>query len=100
MSREFDAIVRAALAGDEDGLKALVAAGASLDQYDDKSGMTPLLIAVFRGDVDAVELLLRSGADANRPNGRDPTSTPLWHARDDFGLHEVTAVLLRFGARG
>ncbi|MGE0545811.1 MAG: ankyrin repeat domain-containing protein [Kofleriaceae bacterium] len=98
MANEFDALVDAALDGDEDRLKSLIAAGADLDQYDD-SGQTPLLRLVFIGDDEGAELLLRYGADPNRPSRRDPTSTPLWHARDDFGLDKVTAVLLRFGAK-
>ncbi len=99
MGVEFEAIVRAVLDGDEGELKALVAAGADLDQYD-ATGQTPLLTIVFVGAADAAELLLRHGADPNRANRDDPSATPLWHASDaDFGLHEVEAVLVRFGAR-
>jgi ankyrin repeat protein len=47
--------------------------------------LTPLLWAVFHGDIEALRLL-ESGADANvRPN---PSDLPLWHAEDDFGLTE------------
>ena len=98
MGTEFDAIVRAALDGNDDAMKALVAGGADLNQYD-AVGQTPLLRIVFIGHADPAELLLRHGADPNRAQRNDPTATPLWHARDDFGLDEMTAVLLRFGAR-
>jgi len=54
---------------------------------------------VFIGAADAAEVLLRHGADPNRANRNDPRSTPRWHASDeDFGLHDVEAALLRFGA--
>src|SRR5262245_47461736 len=99
MGAEFHETVRGAEEGSEDKLKALVAAGADLDQYD-AIGLTPLLVVVFRGHADAAELLLRHGADPNRSHRWDPTSTPLWHAsEEDFGLHDVEAVLLRFGAK-
>jgi len=58
--------------------------------------MTPLLYAVFRGDVDEVKRLLEAGADPNRPSNLG--STPLWHAEGDFGLVEVAAVLRQYGA--
>jgi ankyrin repeat protein len=99
MGAEFDAIVRAALDGKEDELKALVAGGADLNQYD-SIGQTPLLRIVFIGAADAAELLLRHGADPTRAHRYDPSSTPLWHAsNEDFGLHEIEVLLLRFGAR-
>lgn len=99
MGGEFDAILRAALDGDESKLEDLIAAGADLDQYDD-TGQTPLLALVFIGSADAAELLLRRGADPNRANRSDPGATPLWHAsEEDFGLREVEALLLRYGAR-
>jgi len=58
--------------------------------------MTPLLWAIFRGDIDAVRLLLESGADPNvRPN---PTDSPPSHAEDDFGLTDITELLKSYGA--
>ena len=88
----------AAFAGDEDALRAAIADGEDVDAWD-AAGMTPLLLAVFRGDIDAVDLLLRAGADPNRPQKGDVTATPLWHARDDFGLHVIAALLEKAGAR-
>ena len=32
----------------------------------DKHGLTPLTLAAWKGHVDVVDMLLRSGADANR----------------------------------
>ena len=59
--------------------------------------MTPLLYAVFVGDTKEAERLLQEGADPNQPSGSG--ETPLWHAEDDFGLHEMAALLRRYGAR-
>jgi ankyrin repeat protein len=66
-----------------------------LDAWD-ALGMTPLLYAVFVGDVDPVRDLLERGADPNRPSRSG--ETPLWHAEDDFGLVEIAALLRRYGA--
>jgi hypothetical protein len=50
----------------------------------------------MRGDIDAVRLLLESGADANvRPN---PSDLLLWGAEDDFGMMEIAALLRSYGA--
>jgi ankyrin repeat protein len=58
--------------------------------------MTPLLWAIFRKDIDAVRLLLESGADPNARVNRD--DSPLWHAEDDFGLTEIAELLKSHGA--
>jgi ankyrin repeat protein len=60
-----------------------------------KVGMTPLILAVFRGDLEAAELLLVHGADPNCPS--DDGLTPLWYA-EDFGLSEIEDLLRRHGA--
>jgi len=59
--------------------------------------MSPLEIAVFRGDTEEAERLLTSGADPNQPTTSGETL--LWHAEDDFGLTEMAALLKRFGAK-
>jgi ankyrin repeat protein len=87
-------LVEATLRSDYVAIKKAIASGDNPNLLVD--GMTPLLWAVFRGDVDAVRLLLEAGADPNvRPN---PSDSPLWHAADDFGLPEITALLKSHGA--
>ena len=87
----------AALSGDERRLLELRESGEHIDGYDEL-GTTALLSAVFIGDLGAVRLLLEAGADPNRPRRDDATATPLWHARDDFGLVEIAALLVKAGA--
>ena len=91
-------IFRAVLSSHIEDLRTAVANGANLDQRD-RLGMTPLLYAVWRNDLEAVRVLLEAGADPNLPQDSDPSCTPLWHAQEDFGLFDVAAVLKAFGAR-
>ena len=87
-------MTQAVLRSDVAAMEEAIASGDNLNELDD--GMTPLLWAVFRGDIDAVRLLLESGADPNvRPN---PSDSPLWHAEDDFGLKEIAELLKSYGA--
>jgi ankyrin repeat protein len=87
-------LTQAVLRSDGTAMKQAIASGDNLNELDD--GMTPLLWAVFRGDIGAVRLLLESGADPNvRPN---PSDSPLWHAEDDFGLKEIAELLKSYGA--
>jgi ankyrin repeat protein len=63
----------------------------------DNSGQTPLLYAVFRGDLEMVKLLLEGGADPNMPS--DVGDTPLWHSSEhDFGLSKIEECLSQYGA--
>jgi ankyrin repeat protein len=87
-------VLRAALAGDAAKLREAVESGDDVTAWDE-NGMTPLLSAVFIGDREAVRLLLSVGADPDRPSQDDPTDTPLWRARDDFGLLEIANLLVQ-----
>ena len=90
MSKLTEAVLRS----DVEAMKQAIASGDNLNGFD--GGLTPLLWAISRGDVDAVRLLLESGADPNvRPN---PSDSPLWHAEDDFGLTEIAELLKSYGA--
>lgn len=70
----------------------------SIDDYDE-NGITPLLYAVFRGDLDSVQSLLNDGANPSKPQRDDAMATPLWHAAEDFGLTEIGKLLRAYGAR-
>jgi ankyrin repeat protein len=87
-------LIDAVLTSNVLAMKDAIAAGADLNEFSD--GMTPLLWAVFRGDVDAVKILLESGADPNKC--ANPSESPLWHAEEDFGLHDIAELLRRYGA--
>jgi ankyrin repeat protein len=69
----------------------------SSDDYDE-NGMTPLLYAVWVGDLQSVRSLLSEGADPNKPQRDDASSTPLWHAEEDFGLTAIASLLRTYGA--
>jgi uncharacterized protein len=79
----------AVLRSDYSGMKSAIESGE--DVNDTSSGMTPLLSAVFRGDVEAVRLLLDHGANPNIRSSFGDSA--LWHAEDDFGLLEIAALL-------
>ena len=92
------ALHRAVDASDYDGIEAALRGGDDIDAYD-ALGMTALLSAVFRGDLLAVNQLLAAGADPNRAQAGDPTATPLWHAAEDFGLHEIAEAIRSAGGK-
>jgi ankyrin repeat protein len=94
--RTRPALVEAVLRSDYDAMREAITGGCDLDEYDDL-GMTALLFAVYRGDVEAVRLLLEAGADPHRESRQG--TTPLWHATEDFGLHEIAELLRRHGAQ-
>ena len=66
VSRQQTPLNRAVQAGDRDRVRALLDAGAKVDEPD-FLGQTPLLFAVSKGDEDLVVLLWRQGAAVNHP---------------------------------
>jgi ankyrin repeat protein len=89
---------RVVLASDHDALRLMVSSIKDLNQVDETS-MTPLLYAVYRGDVESCRILRKAGADPNfNPTPGDPLHTPVWHAELDFGLTEIAALLRSHGA--
>jgi ankyrin repeat protein len=70
--------VNAALAGEADVMRQALAEGAEADAFTEPVGWTALGWASRQGSVEAVDVLLRAGADANRPDERG--MTPLLHA--------------------
>jgi len=93
-ARRHSALTDAVLRSDYAAMSAAIARGANLNEMVDE--MTPLLWAIMGRDIDAVRLLLESGANPNvRPNRTD---SPLWSAEDDFGLTEIAELLKSYGA--
>src|SRR5262249_51588999 len=89
---------RAILALDPDAVRGAISPGDDLNQSDEHS-MTPLLYAVYQGNVESVRILLQAGADPNfNPTPSDPTHSPLWHAERGFGFAEIAALLRAHGA--
>ena len=89
---------RAILASDRDTLRIAVSSTRDLNQVDE-TWMTPLLYAIYRGDIESAKILLEAGANPNfNPSPTDPTHTPLWHAEHDFGLKEIAELLRLYGA--
>jgi ankyrin repeat protein len=62
-------LVEAAMAGDAEEARRLVAAGAAVNARG-RQGVTPLLWAVAHGDVQAMNILLRLGADVRAVDER------------------------------
>jgi ankyrin repeat protein len=65
----------------------------------DARGMTALHWAVFGGYIDVASLLLQAGANPNLPSNEGPHATPYWHAKEDFGMQDIAALMQAFGGR-
>lgn len=87
-------IYHAALQGDICGIAQSVSVGASLNrQYEFTKGRTPLMASVISGNWNAVNFLLRIGADPTIRNN-DPRSAEYgWTATDYAVKYERTEVL-------
>src|SRR5438128_8641565 len=80
---------------DDQAVERLIAEGHDLNALDDL-GMTALHWAVYGGYSELVRALLEAGADPNRRSKE--ATTALWHAEDDFGMHEIAVILRSYGA--
>ena len=87
-------LVEAARNADTDGVRALLAQGASVDAAE-ADGATALHWASYRDDVDSADLLIRAGASVNAAN--DLGATPLWTASQN-GSAAMVRRLLEAGA--
>ncbi|KAJ1473656.1 ankyrin repeat-containing domain protein, partial [Baffinella frigidus] len=89
-------VVRAALRGDVDGLRAALGDGhGALEAKTSPAGETPLMLATISGNPDAVGLLLARGADPNARDLQGWTALMKAVALDD---ERSVAVLLSAGA--
>lgn len=89
-------LVRAARTGEVDALRALIAAGARVDERDPGGrGWTPLFHAIHKRQAGAVHTLLEAGADPNLRLERG--GTPLMYAAA-YGDVAIVRDLLEHGA--
>lgn len=83
------------LTGEISNVEAVLPFNGDLNELDN-FGNSALHWAVMRGDLDIVELLLRSGANPNTMCSQG--YTPKWSAAD-FGLHEIELLLNSYGGK-
>lgn len=85
----------AALLGNLEAMRSLVAKGASVSPKEPFNGGTPLHVAAFNGHFEVVQFLTKNGADVN---ARDKEGwTPLAQARDQ-GFPNIVKWLKKNGA--
>lgn len=80
--------------GDIQGLQAELESGASIETRDNL-GNTPLIIAVYSRQIEAVEYLCRKGADVNAQN--NDRATALIHAAY-YNLIDAAKILVKYNA--
>ena len=81
--------------GNLDTLKVHLANGVDLNTQDPQAGLTALSWAIFTGEIEIAEQLIKAGADVNAKN-RD-NSTPL-HEAAFMGRDQFARILLKNGA--
>lgn len=92
-------LIEAAAAGDAARVRALAAAGASLEARD-AEGETALMRAAHAGHLDAVRALVDAGSDVNAGDERGwgPLAKACYNADLDRGFADVVAFLIERGA--
>jgi hypothetical protein len=78
-------------------VRALLAAGANVNQRDDSPGFTPLMRAASYGHIEVVVMLIDTGADVNATLDECPLN-PLTYAQEG-GHEEIVKLLREAGAR-
>ncbi|MCF8380138.1 MAG: ankyrin repeat domain-containing protein [Bacteroidales bacterium] len=76
--------------------KALIASGADVNQEDELTNLTPILLAMGKNNIDMVKILIKSGADINKQDKRSGY-TPLMMAFNNHN-NEMAKLLLDAGA--
>ena len=89
-------LMRAAAKGDTGEIQRLLDEGASIDAFG-ISGQRPLMMAVQEGQLDAVRLLVNSGADVLELDNRGETAIQRIRGQGDGAIVEIlnTALLDR-----
>jgi len=77
---------------------ALVRAGGNTEVRGTWDGRSPLELAVERGDMQMIELLLEYGADAGAITNEGPVAKPALHYAAEHGMKDVVKLLLEHGA--
>lgn len=94
-SKSSEDLIGAAMTGDAEGIRDLLAAGVDVNANLAGEDWTPLIHAAAAGQDPCVELLIAAGADVNRKDGEG--WTPLMHAA--MGGHsQCLEILLKAGA--
>lgn len=90
-------IYEASAVGDVKAIKAALEKKPELLNSFSKEGYTPIGYAAFFGNTDAVEFLIKSGAEVNVVSKNDMELTPL-HSACNCGYNSIASLLLEAGA--
>jgi ankyrin repeat protein len=94
--KDSEKLLKAAEAGDTTRIEALIAGGVSIDTRD-KRGFTPLMYAAANDRIEAIELLIRRGADVNAQSDVGETAL-ICAVRYGRGKPETIKALIDAGA--
>ncbi len=86
----------AAVVGNVEKMRDLIANGAEVNSLAGKDETSPLEDAINGGHIDAVKFLLENGADPNFSSSSD--ISPLFHAFSN-GNTEIASLLINYGAK-